>query len=188
MEGRASKLRKLDAFRRALPHISASALSAVLAEVERSGIPEVHARADFYRATAQALAESTPYGPLLHDLTLQGKSGGVIRIPALNPPALLHVAYSKGGGFSVMLQQRLAQHPSTPENPWRIILYTDEVVPGNALSHDNRRKVWVVYFSFLELGASLLSREDSWFCLLVVRSSVASQASAGMAQIFRAVL
>jgi len=68
-----------------------------------------------------------------------------------------------------------------------LILYSDEVVPGNALSHDNKRKVWVFYFSWMELGAATLQREESWLCCLVQRSSFVSSLESGVSQIAAAV-
>ena len=188
MEGRSGRLQRLNAFRRALPHVSASALSAVLAEVDRSGVPESHSRSDLQRATALVLNDITPYGPLLCHLELKTKRGMSLRMPALNPAALLHKAFSRPGCFQRLMNKRLEECPSTPEAPWRLALYTDEIVPGSPLAHENLRKVWVVYFSFLELGAAILSREDAWFCILVARSSLTAEVSAGIAQIVGGVI
>ena len=188
MDTREAKLRRLNAFRRSLPHISASALSAVLTEVDKSGIPDAHCRSSMKRATALLINEVTPYGPMLVDLPIKLKNGKMSSMLAVQPAAMLTMAVKQGGGFATLLEDRLAAFPSSPERPWRLILYTDEVVPGNALSHDNRRKVWVVYFSFLELGQSILSREDAWFCTVVVRSHFASEASAGISQTMGSVI
>ena len=189
MSGRAAKLRRLDAFRRSVPHVSASALAAVLDEVERSGMPEAHSRWDLGQAAALELKEHTPHGAVLVQLELKRADGmGVVSLPALNPHAFLYKACKRGGPFVEMLAQRLDACPSSPETPWNLILYSDEVVPGNALSHDNKRKVWVIYFSWIELGPEMLSREDAWVCMLVARSSEVAMCSAGMGQVFGAVL
>jgi hypothetical protein len=82
------------------------------------------------------------------------------------------------------MQLRLLEHPPSVEKPWRLVLYADEVVPGNQLSHDNRRKVWVVYYSFLEFGSAALAREEAWFCLTTKRSSEVAKISGGMGQIY----
>ena len=144
---RAGKLRRLNAFRRSVPHVSASALSAVLDEVSRSGVPELHSRWDLGRATQQDLLQDTPYGQVLDAIQVKSKAGEDILFPIVNPHAHIHTAFSSGGGFQKLLKERLIAAPPTPETPWRLILYSDEVVPGNVLSHDNRRKVWVVYYS-----------------------------------------
>ena len=54
-----------------------------------------------------------------------------------------------------MFSAALRSSPSTIESPWGLILYADEVIPGNQLSIRHSRKVWVMYFSFIEFGVHL---------------------------------
>ena len=49
MGDRAAKLRKLNAFRRKLPHCSASALGAILKEIKQHGVPEGATSRDAFR-------------------------------------------------------------------------------------------------------------------------------------------
>ena len=50
MGDRSAKLRKLNDFRRRLPHCTASALSAILAEVNENGVQDgIHASANYAR-------------------------------------------------------------------------------------------------------------------------------------------
>ena len=58
MDGRAQKLRRLKEFRRSLPHISANALSSVLATIDEQGVPDRHSRKDFMNATHAELEVS----------------------------------------------------------------------------------------------------------------------------------
>ena len=64
-EERVSKLRKLNQFRRSLPHVSASALSAILQEAAAGNIPDIHHSRGMWEATNAELNEATPYGSLL---------------------------------------------------------------------------------------------------------------------------
>ena len=41
MAERAAKLRRLEAFRRRIPHVTASALSTILVDIERHGLSEI---------------------------------------------------------------------------------------------------------------------------------------------------
>ena len=50
-DGRAAKLRRLDASRRRLPYISAQALAAVYKDVLEHGVPEMRARNNLMEAT-----------------------------------------------------------------------------------------------------------------------------------------
>ena len=83
----------------------------------------------------------------------------------INPFALLHKATALDG-FAALMDRRLVEVPPSPEAPWRIVLYTDEVTPGNQLLMDNLRKMWVAYLSFLELGPAALADENAWFCIV----------------------
>ena len=45
----------------------------------------------------------------------------------------------------------------------KIIEYTDEIVPGRELIKNNDKKIWILYWSFLDFGPAALSNEDAWF-------------------------
>ncbi|CAE8734286.1 unnamed protein product [Polarella glacialis] len=82
----------------------------------------------------------------------------------------------------------LRKHPNSPDQPWALAVYCDEVVPGNVISHDHKRKVWVGYAAFLEFGQINLSREEAWLPTLVQRTAAVDKLSAGISQAFGAVL
>lgn len=102
----------------------------------------------------------------------------------------------EGGGFfewnfcepALLMQEMVAQSPmlqSVYERalqqkpfPWNLVVAFDEYIPGNKLSTDNRRKVMVLSFNFLEVGA-MLSIESTWFTCVAVRSSEISKVRGG---------
>ena len=182
---RASKLRKLNNFRGALPHVSASALSAILGAEE---LPELKSRHDMRKATAAVMEGDTPYGPVLQRIPLVTKQGEQTSMYIAHPLALLWSACHNCEPFAGFIRDAVIKRPSSHDEPWQLILYSDEVVPGSQLSHDNRRKVWVIYFSFLDLGAAALSCEDMWFCVGAERSSFVKEISGGMGQVFKQVV
>jgi hypothetical protein len=61
--------------------------------------------------------------------------------------------------LEAFLHSRLALHPNDIKHPWTIILYNDEITPGNALKHHNQRKVQAYYWSFREFGMEALTSE-----------------------------
>jgi hypothetical protein len=130
----------------------------------------------------------TPFGTIAQHLELVGHAGERLRMLVANPLALLYSAIKHSEPFAGYLKEKLSCNISSVDEPWRLVLYSDEVVPGNQLSHENRRKVWVIYFSFLEFGPPSLSREDLWFCIASVRSSFVNTVSGGMGQVFKAVV
>ena len=46
--------------------------------------------------------------------------------------------------------------PSTPEKPWQMIVYSDEVDAGDPVApRGHTRKLWSIYFSFVECGNTI---------------------------------
>lgn len=185
---RDTKLRKLDDMRRKLPHMTASAMSALLHEVSQHGIPELHSKKQLAEATQRQISDHNAYGPLLSKSILVDKQGAGAELLMINPLSLMQGAFGQGGSYTELVMDTLRKHPCTPDKPWRLALYTDEVVPGNVISHDNRRKEWVGYSSFLEFGQLRLSMEEAWLPTLVQRTSKVEQCSAGISQVFGEVI
>ena len=69
-----------------------------------------------------------------------------------------------------------------------IVLYSDEVTPGNVMAINHRRKFHAIYWSFLELGPNALSREESWFTIATEYSHFMNDISAGLSQAFAKVI
>jgi hypothetical protein len=187
-DDRPTKLRKLNAFRRQLPHVTASALGAILAAVATHGLPDLHTRDDLRQARDLQAAAVTPYGPILQTVEVQSKDDTPKQLTIAHPFALLWTAVSECLPFMELFKEQLRQKPSTPEEPWRIILYSDEVTPGNVMSPNNKRKFHAIYWSFLELGAHALSREECWFCTATAYSTFINDLHAGLSQAFAAVI
>ena len=185
---REAKLRRLNAFRRKLPHVTASALAAVLVAVQLNGVPDIHDRTGLREARDFQSYAHTPFGPIMQTIDVILKTDVSKQLPVANPFAMLWTAVSECGPFSAFLKKRLLQSPPSVEQPWRIVLYSDEVTPGNPLSTANRRKFHAVYWSFLELGPNALSHEQAWFCVMTEYSHVINQLHAGLSQVFSAIL
>ena len=180
MAARAAKLRKLDEFRRRLPHVSQSALHAVLKAVELDGVPELCNRWQMQEATNTILHAPTPYGPIRQQIQLPLESGDSYALEVAHPLAMLWTAARQSGSFSEYFLHRIHERPPTMENQWSLVIYTDEIVPGNPLGHDNKRKAWVFYYSFVELGMHALCNEDAWFLLAATRSSNVKAVAGGL--------
>ena len=182
---RNAKLRKLNDFRRSLPHCSASAFSAILEAARADGIPEGQLTRKALRAARnQQNLEATPFGPTLQTISLVGKDGAAKTMPVAHPLALLWKAVSDCNPFSTYLRDVLRENPPSPEAPWHLVLYSDEVTPGNPLSTSNRRKFHAVYWTFMELGVHALSREEAWFCMAAEYSTNVNAIAAGLSQVF----
>lgn len=183
---REAKLRKLDDFRRSKPHCSASALSAILLDCKENGIPELHSRQDVMDAAQLDLQDDNEFGPILVERQAFKNAGTVTKLWMVNPLALLHIVFTQqGSSFADLMQSSKATSGgSSPEEPWRLVVYADEIVPGNPLANVNHRKIWVIYFAFLEFGALALQNESAWLPLFACPSDFVKTLSAGISQCF----
>jgi hypothetical protein len=181
---RAKKLRRLDEFRRQAPHVSASALSAILKQCSSGNIPELHSRQALASAVNFNLNEHTPYGPLLINAPVHLTDGTTGSMLFVNPLAMVWKLFKQGGSYAELLLQLFETKPSSPEQPYKLVVYADEVTPGNVLAHQNQRKIWIMYFSFLDFGGLVLQMEDAWVCSLIKRSVDVGTISGGISQIF----
>ena len=186
---RAEKLRRLNNFRRSLPHASASALSAILGAIQKDGLPEGSvSRPTLRQARDQLMKDTTPYGTVVQLLELSGKDGVTRAVPIANPFALIYSAVRDCAPFREFMKLKLEEQPPSPDAAWSLVLYSDEVTPGNPLSTNNKRKFHAVYFSFLEFGTNALSREESWFTVVTEYSTTINDVCAGLSQLLAGVI
>ena len=75
-----------------------------------------------------------------------------------------------------------------PRQPWGLVLYADEVVPGAQLAHRNDRTFSVIYASVMEFGTVTLSNEHAWITLGQIRTNQVENVVSGMSQVFGALL
>ena len=91
-------------------------------------------------------------------------------------PKCLRSFAQTSSGFLQMLQATYKRKQCTPGSPWSLILNFDEIIPGQILRQDNRRKTWCWYVSFLEFGSEYLAHEAAWVPLGALRTFIIQQA------------
>ena len=165
-----------------MPYMSKASMEALLKYVSSKGIPEAKGAKDMRAANRHLIRTSTAYGPLVYEKKLVCTDGSKIALKFVNYLTFLCHAYQGGGGFHRCLNTLLAKHGSLS-----LILYSDEISPGNPLASKVGRKCWVVYCAIKEMKA-LLSDTDAWVCLFVCRSSLVSTLAASMSQVMREIL
>lgn len=107
-------------------------------------------------------------------------TSGAFEWDCLSLPKTLQYLATNCESFRSALREAWAAHPSTEDRPWRLVVYGDEVVPGNVLRLDNRRKFFGVYVTIAELGPSLVKHECMWIALAMIRSAVAKDIHGGL--------
>lgn len=163
-------------------YVSQSGLAGVLRLIREKGVPTAVSRRSVKRSRQDSTQLNTAYGPLIKSFNCKGEI-----VEYIDPAALLSHTCVTCHGFSSFMETKLREHPSDLCNQWGLIIYLDEVSPGNQLRHDNRRKIYAVYYSFVQFGAAALSCESCWMVLMVIRSSRVTELG-GMGDIFPHIL
>ena len=100
-------------------------------------------------------------------------------VEMINPFAMLYHIASISQFFCDCFAHVLDRHgPCDPEHPLALVLYSDEVTPGNQLAHRNGRKVKTIYFTIEDVG-ELLGFAELWFTCSVVCCSEVSKIDGG---------
>lgn len=165
--------------------MSQNALSEVLTSIKNSGeLPSHTSKATVKRRRDEAVAVDTPYGPLIQSFKTDMQDGSQMELPFCHPAAMLHHVSSQFSRVQQLLSRAVANHANSFSQPFRVCVYLDEVSPGNQLKINNKRKLWAVYWSVLEVGGYALSQEDNWFVLTSVRTETVGQMKGGLSHLF----
>ena len=85
--------------------------------------------------------------------------------------------------FSSFMKRRLELHRCTHLRPWSLVLYTDEITPGDGFATTNNRKSLLWYFTFLEFGVHNLCREELWLPFGTLRSHICKTMPGGLSEV-----
>ena len=143
-----------------LPFASQAALGAIMSLSAREELPVANRNA-IRHSRDQAVAAVTEYGPIHKVVKVQSTDGEGIDIEVQNPQAMFAHMIKHNPSFARRVEAAYARKPPSLQAPWTIIVYGDEILPGNALAHKTNRKCWGIYWSLLELGPATLTNEDS---------------------------
>ena len=163
MERRPEKLARLQSLRSRLPYVSKTALSRILTLASQEALPGSSTRDDVRRARDTMVMEPTPYGMIHQTISLPATEGDPLSIEVQHPFPMFWYTCKKSDAFSRLVARTMASNPCTVAKPWSLILYADEITPGNQLAYKNARKMWAMYWTILDLGSAALSDEDCFF-------------------------
>lgn len=79
--------------------------------------------------------------------------------------------------FRHVLREMWLREPCSMLAPFSLVVYADEVVPGNVLRLDNARKIFCVYITIKEIGPSFLKSEHMWVPVAAIRTTRIKHAS-----------
>ena len=141
-------------------YVSQKGVIAVLKSIREHGMPKHVSRSALKRTRERELDSDTAYGPLFATIEVEAKQGGKKKIPVVAPLPLL-ANLVQAAPFALFLDNLMSEKVPTVSKKWKICLYCDEVLPGNALKPTNDRKLVAFYWSFMEYG-KFLYNEQLW--------------------------
>ena len=165
-------------------HVTNAALAKVLRDVRELGIPDAVSEGTRRRQRAEICAQRTSFGPLVSEMSVRTESGGDIHVPVQHPLAFLEVATRRSTEFRKLMANTLARSG----NMIRIILYTDDVTPGQQLNSKNFRKTCAIYWSIADFPVAVLSCEDAWFTMSCVRVVELEEIDGGLSHVLKLLL
>ena len=150
------------------------AAAALLKAARDEGIPEHISESTQHRYRRALCERETPYGPLVQNVSLPNAD-----IAVQHPLAMLHISVQESEPLARCIYDSLAAHgPPSPDEPWRLIWYHDEIGISPLVAHDSKKTLGC-YWSFVEFGTRLLCNENCWFVMAAVRSDIISDIPGG---------
>ena len=160
-------------------YVSQSGLAAVLKSVKENGLPEGISRSTIKRKRDAALPDDL----FVKESVPVKKSNEPAEVWLVHPILLLQNLCATKKSVAELMARALEEHREF----LRITIYTDEILPGNALKPRNDRKLISFYWSLMDF-AGAVNAEDCWFHLTTLRANVARELEGGWSQLFKVVV
>ena len=181
MSERATKLRRLYAGS-GIPHSKLVALMDALRKED-----DVHDAIDITRRQLRDSLD-TLWKDIVQQEMLPLKSGAAFVWDCVSFAKLLQHAVRVSPNFRDVLRSMWEARPCTSDTPYHLVCYGDEVVPGNVLRLDNKRKVFCFYVCIREIGDALIKDEHMWFPVAILRTIIAKEVTGGFSNAMRVLL
>jgi len=142
---------------------------------------EAHLKKDLQRATEHHSKQQTPYGTVVQSVHL-----GLDKMQdweICHPYAFLWYLCHISEPFQKVM------HDCTKDGQiLRLVVYTDEMIPGNPFRPERSRTLMCIYWCFVDWPAWMLSRTFAWPCLSILRSTIIDDIPGGMSYLARVIL
>ena len=145
-------------------------------------LDDVSSRQSVQRATAAVLDPCIQRDRLpLHD-------GTEFVWSHASPQKMFQFFYNESPAYKAMIDEALRREPNSLRQPWHVVLYADEITPGNPLRPQTSRKLHCFYFAFREQRQSVLGHAEAWLPAAVLRSTVCKEGEGGFSCAMRVLL
>ena len=136
-------------------------------------------RLELQRAHELHAKTVTPYGPVVQTMVLPWV--GLASLDYAHPQALLYHLSNVSPHFSDVMWNARALKPAPAH--LTVVLYIDEVIPGNPMRHDKGRTMQAVYWCITDWPQYVLQRAEAWPALLVLQSKRANAIPGGITSV-----
>ena len=130
------------------------------------------------KATEHHAKQETPYGRVVEKIELDVP--GMKYLDIVNPFAFLWYLCHISVHFADLMYKCCISG-----NPLRLVIYADEMCPGNPFRPEKSRTLQCIYWAFADWPAHVLSRTFAWIVLCTIRSSIVSKIEGGMSYMCR---
>ena len=114
--------------------------------------------------------------------------GGTFKWHTASFSKMFQVVCRESPRYKELVLQAFLNRPPSADYPWDLIIYADEVTPGNILRVDNRRKMWAFYTAVKQLGPLALKSETCWLPLGILRTNKVKLLQEGVSATFVALV
>ena len=165
-----------------IQHSTKHALSQTLSILKDQGLLDegVTAR-QLKEASEHHATQRTHYGNVIQKLEINAP--GMKYLDVVNPFAMMEYLCTISAAFANMMRDVCSSG-----KPLSLVIYADEMNPGNPFRPEKSRMLQCVYWAFAEWPAHVLSRTFAWPVLLLLRSSIVESFNGGMSYICRLLL
>ena len=130
-----------------------------------------------------------PWEQVRVDLELKWLTNGLVyHLPCISFSKAMQFSIDTALCFGDMLQRMYDTRPCTEASPYSLILYADEIVPGNVLNLDYPRKTLVMRSSIKEYGPAVLKSACVWLPLVMIRTNICKNLIGGGGSVWTALL
>lgn len=132
-------------------------------------------------AVAEHTNANTPYGTVLQHMTLP-----LPKLPKwqfAHPLALLYYISQISSEMGDMMA-----HAATDGSPEEIVIYVDEICPGNPFRPERARTLHAIYWAFIGWPQHVLQRSLCWLTFGTIRATMVDALPGGLPELMRYVL
>ena len=122
------------------------------------------------------------------ELELEIKPGKFAKLQCTSFAKLINMMVTTSPAFKEHLLQLWKAKPCTQMDPYSLLLYGDELVPGNVLHLDQSRKLFGCQGCIKDFGPEFTRSNASWMPLFCIRHTAAANIQGGMSYIFKTYL